>query len=134
MPPRLTYPGVYVEEQSSGVKTITGVATSTTLFVGMARKGPVGRPTPIRSVDQFEQTFGTDAAYGELVSQVRQFFLNGGAEAIVVRIGDDNLTPAEITLRSPSGLSVLRLIARSPGLAGSEIRAVVDYDLSLIHI
>lgn len=94
MPPRRIYPGVYVEEIASGVKTITGVATSTTLFIGMARKGDVGSPTPIRSFSQFEQIFGNDAAYGELVQQIRQFFLNGGAEAIVVRIaGDDGGTP-----------------------------------------
>ena len=128
MPPRLTYPGVYVEEQSSGVKTITGVATSTTLFVGMSRRGPVGRPTPIRGIDQFEQTFGDDVAYGELVTQVRQFFLNGGADAIVMRIGDDALLPAAVTLTNLNAVNVLRLTARSPGRAGGEIRATVDYD------
>ena len=30
----LTYPGVYIEEVPSGVRTITGVATSITAFVG----------------------------------------------------------------------------------------------------
>ena len=34
MPSALTYPGVYVEEIPSGVRTITGVATSVTAFVG----------------------------------------------------------------------------------------------------
>lgn len=128
MPPRLTYPGVYVEEKSSGVKTITGVATSTTLFVGMARKGGVGRPTPIRGVDQFEQTFGDDTAYGEMVPQVRQFFLNGGADAIVVRIAANDAAPASVNLRSSGGASVLALNAKSEGTFGSEIRAIVDYD------
>jgi uncharacterized protein len=36
-----TYPGVYVVEAPSGVRTITGVATSITAFVGRARRGPV---------------------------------------------------------------------------------------------
>lgn len=36
MPVTLTYPGVYIEEVPSGVRTITGVATSITAFVGRA--------------------------------------------------------------------------------------------------
>lgn len=128
MPPRLTYPGVYVEEQSSGVRTITGVATSTTLFIGMSRKGDLGRPTPIRGIDQFEQAFGDDMSYGELVPQVRQFFLNGGADAIVARIGGPGIAPANVTLQSPGGTNVLTLTAKSAGTLGQELRAIVDYD------
>ena len=33
MPVQLSYPGVYIEEISSGVRTITGVATSIAAFV-----------------------------------------------------------------------------------------------------
>ncbi len=128
MPPRLTYPGVYVEEQPSGVRTITGVATSTTLFIGMARKGELGRPTPIRGVDQFEQTFGDDVGYGELVPQVRQFFLNGGAEAIVARVAGAGVSAANVILLSAGGTNVLELTARSAGTLGQELRAIVDYD------
>ena len=36
MPASLTYPGIYVEEIKSGVRTITGVATSIAAFVGSA--------------------------------------------------------------------------------------------------
>jgi len=94
MPARLRYPGVYVEETSSGVKTIAGVPTSITLFVGMAREGDLNRPTNIYGFGEFEQIFGVDVAYGEMALQVKQFFLNGGSEAIVVRLeGDDGGTP-----------------------------------------
>ena len=41
MPVTLSYPGVYIEEVSSGVRTITGVATSITAFIGRALRGPV---------------------------------------------------------------------------------------------
>ena len=41
MPVALLQPGVYIEELSSGVRTISGVATSITLFVGWAPRGPV---------------------------------------------------------------------------------------------
>jgi phage tail sheath protein FI len=37
MPVTPTYPGVYVQEVPSGVRTIAGVATSIAVFVGQAR-------------------------------------------------------------------------------------------------
>ena len=44
MPAALTYPGVYIEEIPSGVRTITGVATSITAFLGRRRADR--RPIP----------------------------------------------------------------------------------------
>ena len=40
MPVAVSYPGVYIEEIPSGVRTITGVATSITTFIGWADQGP----------------------------------------------------------------------------------------------
>ena len=40
MPAAISYPGVYIEEIPSGVRTITGVPTSITAFVGRAGKVP----------------------------------------------------------------------------------------------
>ena len=37
MPVQVSYPGVYVQEEPSGVQTITGVSTSIALFVGTGR-------------------------------------------------------------------------------------------------
>ena len=48
MPVTLTYPGVYIEEVPSGVRTITGVATSITAFIGRALRGP-DRPAAARA-------------------------------------------------------------------------------------
>jgi len=39
MPAALTFPGVYVEEIPSGVRTITGVATSIAAFAGRTPLG-----------------------------------------------------------------------------------------------
>ena len=49
-----TYPGVYIEEISSGVRTIIGVSTSITAFIGRAEEdrwtGPSeSRASPILS-------------------------------------------------------------------------------------
>jgi phage tail sheath protein FI len=128
---------VYVVEQPSGVRTITGVATSIALFIGMAQKGQLRRPTPVRSADQYDQIFGDSPTYGEMAVQVRQFFLNGGSEAIIVRatgIGPGAAEQAAITLTSEAGDEsngaepVLRLQAKDAGALSNEIRAIVDYD------
>ena len=36
---QVSYPGVYIEEVPSGVRTITGVATSITAFIGRTLRG-----------------------------------------------------------------------------------------------
>ncbi|MDO6824829.1 phage tail sheath subtilisin-like domain-containing protein [Marinobacter sp. 1_MG-2023] len=89
MPPRPRYPGVYVQETSSGLRAIAGVPTSITLFIGMALEGNLNHPTTIHRLDQFERIFGGDLSYGEMALQVKQFFLNGGDEAIIVRVGSE---------------------------------------------
>ena len=58
MPSSLTYPGVYIEEIPSGVRTITGVATSIAAFIGWAPRGPTDRAELLLSWSDFERTFG----------------------------------------------------------------------------
>ena len=86
MPSSLTYPGVYVEELPSGVRTITGVATSVTAFIGRARKGPIDEAVDITSFADFERTFGGLWLDSTMSFAVRDFFLNGGARAVIVRL------------------------------------------------
>ena len=47
MPVKPTYPGVYIEEIPSGVRTITGVATSIAAFVDRFARGPLGTPVQL---------------------------------------------------------------------------------------
>jgi len=58
MPIALTYPGVYVEEIPGGVRTITGVSTSVTAFIGFTARGPINVPTRLFSFGDFERQFG----------------------------------------------------------------------------
>jgi hypothetical protein len=62
MPVTLSYPGVYIEEVSSGVRTITGVATSITAFIGRTLRGPVNDPVRVQSFGEFERRFGGQGA------------------------------------------------------------------------
>ena len=86
MPATLTYPGVYIEEIPSGVRTITGVATSIAAFLGRAARGPTNEPTTINSFGDFERQFGgLDVDY-PMSYAVRDFYLNGGSQAIIARL------------------------------------------------
>jgi len=93
MPVNPTFPGVYIEEIPSGVRTITGVATSITAFVGRALRGPTSdntdknnRAITINSYADFERIYGGLWAGSTLGYAVRDFFLNGGSQAVIVRL------------------------------------------------
>jgi phage tail sheath protein FI len=86
MPVTPTYPGVYIEEIPSGVRTITGVATSITAFIGRALRGPVNEAVTINSFADFERRFGGLWVDSTMSYAVRDFYLNGGSQAIIVRL------------------------------------------------
>ncbi len=98
MPSALTYPGVYIEEIPSGVRTITGVATSITAFIGRAERGPKDEPTAIFNFGDFERIFGGLHVDYPMSYAVRDFFLNGGGQAIIVRLfsGEGGVAKLEI--------------------------------------
>ncbi len=97
--PALTYPGVYIEEVPSGVRTITGVATSIALFIGWAPRGPVDRAVRLSSYADFVRNYGGGDPTGLdsrslLGYAVRHFYDNGGADAYVLRIAADDADTA----------------------------------------
>lgn len=85
MPVNLTNPGIYIEEITV-IRTILGVSTSTTAFIGRARKGPVNKPTTIHSFAEFEKLFGGLWKQSTMSYAVHQYFLNGGRDALIVRV------------------------------------------------
>ncbi len=126
MPAVLNYPGVYVEEVRSAVRTITGVATSITAFVGRARRGPVDNdaqnlsPTRVKSFAEYERIFGGLWEDAPMSFAINHYFQNGGSEALVVRVvGAGALTAAR-------AFDALTLSATSPGLWGGEIEVSID--------
>ncbi len=125
MPVALTYPGVYVEEVPSGVRTITGVATSVAAFVGYTRKGVPDKAVPITSFGDFERAYGGLDRESPVSYAVRQFFANGGTQAIIVRVAT-GFASAAWTLQSSAPAAVLDLAAASPGAWGNTLRITVD--------
>jgi uncharacterized protein len=86
MPIKPTYPGVYVEEVPSGVRTITGVATAITALLGRASRGPLDAPVRIQSFADFERRFGGLWRESPMSYSVQHFFQNGGTDAVIVRV------------------------------------------------
>ena len=129
MPVTPTYPGVYIEEIPSGVRTITGVATSITAFIGRAPRGPVNDPITINSFGDYERHFGGLSLDSTMSYAVRDFYLNGGSQAIIVRL-HNGATAASISLPTgaPDPNDELVLEAANVGSWGDNLRASVDYD------
>lgn len=98
--PEYLAPGVYVEETSFRSKSIEGVGTTTTGFIGPSRYGPTDiEPDVITSLGQFERTYGdrqqlkftnddgsTTLMHNYLWHAARGFFEEGGKRLYVVRV------------------------------------------------
>lgn len=81
-----TYPSVYVEEIPREVRTITGVSTSITAFIGRSLLGPVDKAEIIHSFAEYEHRFGGLWKKSNMSYAVHQYFLNGGMTALIVRV------------------------------------------------
>jgi hypothetical protein len=126
MPVSPTYPGVYIEEIPSGVRTITGVATSITAFIGRAWKGPLDEPVQCNSFTDYERTFGGLWRLSSMSYAVQQFFANGGSQAVIVRtaVRSDPGKATEATIDLGGGTT---LKAASPGTWGRNLVVTVDH-------
>jgi uncharacterized protein len=120
-------PGVFVEETSFRQKTIEGVSTSTTAFVGPTRFGPSeGEPPLLTSFSEFERIYGgidqllfgsEEATHNYLAHAVRAYFEEGGRRLYVSRVVDSTAVRASASVfDSPS---VIDFEARHPGRAGN---------------
>jgi uncharacterized protein len=147
--PEYLAPGVFVEEVSFRSRTIEGVPTSTTGFVGMARYGPVHyvmadgvtygpRPTDARLVTSFadyEDAYGgleplQTGDQGERVCYVahavRAFFLNGGSVLYISRVFRPNSAADNgVAYQAVSvGAGTATWRARWPGAYGNALVSV----------
>jgi phage tail sheath protein FI len=132
MPSALSYPGVYIEEIPSGVRAITGVATSITGFVGYAKRGPVNKPTVVQSYLDFARTFGGLQTTSTMSYAVQQYFLNGGRDALIVRAAHltgagTNAKKARVSVGG-AGAKQLILEAASEGSWADDLRVRIDQD------
>ena len=130
--PEYLAPGVFVEETSYRSKSIEGVSTTTTGFVGPTRYGPVDQELEvITSLADYERTYGDgqQLVYGDVKMHnymwhaTRAFFEQGGARLYVQRVfhkgSDDGRSHA--TVPTTGAPNELRLRARFPGAMGDQL-------------
>ena len=132
--PEYLAPGVFVEEVSFRAKSIEGVSTTTTGFIGPTRYGPLSvEPELITGMADYERVYGdgaqlvfanvADPQHNFMWHAARAFFENGGKRLYVQRVFE----PQE---GSASGGSAhwtspdLRLVIRSRFPGASSARRV----------
>src|SRR4051794_11633628 len=114
------YPGVYVQEVPSGVRTIIAASTSTLAIVGHFPRGPVGSPVKVTSWNEVVRSFGElDRRFVALYS-LQDFFVQGGSYAWVSRVAFERPT---LTLTSVERAMVVE--ARATGLAGNNATVTI---------
>ena len=130
--PEYLAPGVFVEEVSFRSKSIEGVSTTTTGFVGPTRYGPLDiEPEIITSLVEFERTYGgreklvwgdTGEVDNYLWHGVRAFFEEGGKRLYVSRVftplDENDPWSGHASGGLPGSPSPLAVFARFPGLFG----------------
>jgi len=122
----LTYPGVYVQEIPSGVRTIAGVSTAVGLFIGRAKQGPLNAPILCLNYSDYERNYSSDASLSDMARQVKLFFQNGGTQCYALRIAN-GAHSATATLRTGAGDETLTLEAKQAGAIGDTIRTRVEH-------
>ena len=100
MPIHITYPGVYLDELNPNNRQIPPAPTSICAFVGRTAtpSATPNVPTTITSFLQFQTLFGAPTAQVPLGYSVQDFFLNGGAQAIIVSIVPGATPPTALSL------------------------------------
>lgn len=138
--PEYLAPGVYVEETSFRAKSIEGVSTSTTGFVGPTRKGPAsGTPEILTSFGDFERIYGgqDNLSYttNYLAHAVYAYFDNGGSRLYVSRTflpasnADAGVaSSADLTNGGADATKQTHFKARFPGAAGNGQIELVELD------
>jgi uncharacterized protein len=128
--PEYLAPGVFVEEVSYRSKSIEGVSTTTTGFVGPTRYGPLDQELEvITSLVDFERTYGDgrQLVYGDLTIDnyvwhaARAFFDQGGSRLYVKRVYREGADAGRSTGTIGTAGSQLRIRARFPGAMGDRL-------------
>jgi phage tail sheath protein FI len=147
--PEYLAPGVYVEETSFRAKSIEGVGTSTTAFVGPTRKGPLATtdldangnapvaPELLTSFGDFERMYGgiEDLEFGPndppeaetnfLAHSVLQFFNEGGSRLYVARVANQPAPASTANLRDGQAADESVFIRSRFGGSGGNGRATI---------
>lgn len=129
-------PGVYIQEINVA-GPIAGVATSTAVFVGPARRGAMNKPTFLTNWSQFVNQFGVSSPtdpFGPylpgppvyVTHAVRGFFDNGGTHCYFVRVGTAARAWLALLDQEAAPQATLVVTAKDEGVSGNGIKIAVQ--------
>ncbi len=137
----LKAPGLYLRALES--EAPLAPQSAVTAFVGVAERGPLHVPQPVRNWGEYLEVFGGTWGHGFMAESVYAFFLNGGEKAYAVRVGRTVPESASAGCRTQeplstaanvapvvdgNGLPTLSLQARNEGSWGNRLRVLVRTD------
>lgn len=111
-------PGVTITTAvRTGPTSATVRESSQAFFIGLAQRGPADEAVLVRSLAEFEETFGTYVTYAYLHPTVQTFFEEGGTQCYIVRVVGPAATTANRILNAGGvgGANVIELTANGPG-------------------
>lgn len=111
-------PGVYAEMTTRpGVTTTTGAASGQYLCIGTFSRGRTDAAVLVRSLGELVEVFGPRTASSAAWDSLESFFVNGGAQARVLRVVGPAATLGTLTLkdRATPAVNTLRIDALGAG-------------------
>ncbi|WP_439598992.1 phage tail sheath family protein [Falsiroseomonas sp.] len=131
MPIRPTFPGVYVQEVAApGIApAIAGVATSVAAFVDAFGRGPLDVPLRLAGMPDLQREFGGLHPGSPGSYALRQFFANGGTQALGLRVAEGAVAASALLpgrLRATAGRQVEGRSLPDPGSWGNALELQVD--------
>lgn len=120
--PNLTYPGVYIDEVSSGVRPLEIAGTSTAAFVGVTERGPA-EATRVTSWSAFQRLYGGFVPDSLLAQSVFAYFNNGGRQCYIVRVILSDAEVANVTVanRAATPAPGITFSAKDAGAWGNHL-------------
>jgi hypothetical protein len=88
---------------------------SLTAIIGTFKRGPVEEPTKVSSLNEFNKIFDTD-------KQIELFFMNGGEEALVVRLNQEGTSAFGLIYSGDQ--PIFKIEARNAGSWGNDIKLI----------
>ena len=89
---------VETREAEPKARTVVGTPTAIAAAVGVTERGPIGRPIPCDSFEEYQATFGGFTENSDLALAAFSFFPAGGGRLWVTRtVHYDDLTDPDTT-------------------------------------
>lgn len=110
-----TYPGIYIQEKSSGPGPITGVSTSNLGLVGFTTRGLIDYPILCTSFADFVAKFGGFTGSGLAPTMAYAFFANGGQRLWMARTVHSDAVSGSVFWYNTITGEVLTTVAQPTG-------------------